>query len=143
VPAQAKAATTRGAATRLRLASLAEAQEALVAQAVALEVRVGANSASAEEDATYGASKATGEAGTEGKEGKNQPLAVVHLAAGNREATDATEFFAALTGCLGALSGMRAEALDDAADDTTAGKSSGVEKLQPCAHLTSILFLGD
>jgi hypothetical protein len=124
--AQATAAT-RGAAARLRLASLAEEREALVAQAAALEARVGANSASAEEDVTDGANEANCKAsGKAGKEGKKRSLAVANLVAGNREATDAAEFFAALTGCLEALSGVRVEACEDAADDdAAAGESSG------------------
>jgi hypothetical protein len=102
-------ATARAEAARLRLAALAEERQSLAAQASALEARVGANSASAD---SHGAENP--EATPKNvKEGKKRSLAVANLVAGNREASDAAEFFAALTSCLEALSGVKVEACEE------------------------------
>lgn len=112
-------ATARAEAARLRLAALAEERQSLAAQASALEARVGANSASADSNGA-----ANPEATPKNvKEGKKRSLAVANLVAGNREASDAAEFFAALTSCLEALSGVKVEACEE---DTTSSSSANV-----------------
>ena len=110
-------ATARAEAARLRLAALAEERQSLAAQASALEARVGANSASADSSGAENPEATPKNV----KEGKKRSLAVANLVAGNREASDAAEFFAALTSCLEALSGVKVEACEE---DTTSSSNS-------------------